>query len=138
VDIKQCRRCRKIFQYRGNPTCPDCIRELDTLFDAVKNFLYDNPRSSIAEICQATDVPESDLMTWMREGRLIMSKEAPPALRCEVCGKPIHSGRWCPACHANVVKGVEDAAGSFAPKPDVPAPRVAEDDSKGMHITTRK
>jgi predicted amidophosphoribosyltransferase len=133
MEIRQCRRCRKIFQYYGNPACPDCIRKLDEQFDKVKNYLYDNSHATIQDLCEATGVDEVDLIAWMKEGRLIMSQDAPPLLSCEVCGAPIRSGRFCPQCMGNVRKTVENAAQSMAPK----APAQPEDDGKGMHTKGR-
>ena len=110
MDIRQCRRCRKIFNYISNPNCPNCVRELDEIFYNVRNYLYEHPKSDVAEICEQTDAEEDEVITWLREGRLILTHPENGLLRCETCDKPIASGRYCEACSNEVKKQLESTA----------------------------
>ena len=110
MDIRQCRRCRKIFNYISNPNCPVCVRELDEIFHNVRNYLYEHPKADMEELCEQTDADEEEVITWLREGRLILAYPEIGILRCETCDKPIASGRYCEACSQKVKKQLESTA----------------------------
>ncbi len=115
MDIRQCRRCRKLFQYIGNPQCPACVQELDNIFNKVRNYLYDNPRASIEQICDDCGAEESNILGWLREGRLILNDHSAGILPCEGCGASIASGRYCDACAKRVKSDLQSTAQSMAP-----------------------
>ncbi len=95
---KTCTRCGCIFVFRGNKMCDKCVRELDDMFVAVRDFLYENPNATVLEVVEAVEgAQENDIMVFLREGRLEM-KEAGDMLRCEKCGVNITRGRLCEKC----------------------------------------
>lgn len=135
LNVRQCKRCRKIFQYQGNPVCQSCIIELDKDFDLVRNYMYDNPKSTIDTVCDETGVSRECVTRWLREGRLILSSDSVALLNCEKCGKPIISGKFCPECTQSVKTQFESTARTFAA--NKPAPKKPpEDDRNGprMHV----
>lgn len=116
MDVRQCRQCRKLFQYRGNPMCPNCLEELDKLFNKVRNYIYDNPSSGMDEICAETGADDATISMWLREGRLILSMDNAALLKCEGCGEPIRSGRFCEICAKSMKDRLESAARAISPK----------------------
>lgn len=133
VDIRNCRRCHKLFNNMGNGVCPDCIRELDDIFVKVRDFLYDNPRASIDEMCEATGATEANIVGWLREGRLIVGGDGPKLLKCEGCGSSIASGRYCASCSYSVQTQLSDTARALQPPPR-DFVRSKEDNEKGLHV----
>jgi len=99
LDIRNCKRCNRLFQYNGIKYCPACVFELDEMFIRVRDYLYENEGANIAEVSEATGVEESIILEFLREGRLEL-KEPSPELTCERCDKPITSGRMCKECLA--------------------------------------
>ncbi|MDR3207455.1 MAG: hypothetical protein LBT60_03895 [Oscillospiraceae bacterium] len=110
MNIKQCARCDKLFEYRGNLNCPSCVQELDDIIDKVRNFLYDNPRADTEIICEECGAEEIDILRWLREGRLILTQDNVAMLKCQVCGEPVKSGRFCESCNAKVINQLESTA----------------------------
>ena len=110
MDIRQCMRCSKLFQYRGSPNCPDCVRALDDTFLEVRHYLEDHPHATIDDVCEACQADENDVLRWLREGRLILSHDSSPLLACQSCRKPIQSGRYCETCAVNVIGQLEATA----------------------------
>ncbi len=104
MDIKQCARCSKLYDFRGNRNCPLCVRELDEVFLKVRNYIYSNPKAGVEEVCDACEADEDDVYQWLREGRLILSADSAALLTCQACRTPIQSGRYCEAC-AHAVRG---------------------------------
>ena len=133
MEIRQCERCSKLFHYRGNRNCPDCVRELDDIFLKVRNFLDDNPKASVEDVCEAIDADEEDVLGWLREGRLILSRDNNPLLTCQLCRAPIQSGRYCEVCAIKVVGQLERTSQYF--EEDKTAKNNRNDDKhKRVHL----
>ena len=97
MDIRNCRRCDRIYQYRGSRYCPSCMLELDEIFVKVRDYIYDHPNATILEVSEALDVEENIILEFLREGRLELSSPGLDYL-CERCEKPITTGRFCNDC----------------------------------------
>ena len=110
MDIRQCSRCRSLFQYRGNHRCPECVRQVDELFIKVRNYIYEHPVAIMAQIIEATGADEADINTWLREGRLILDKSSTPLIYCEICNKPIVTGRYCDDCAVDMKATLQNGA----------------------------
>ncbi|BDU51085.1 hypothetical protein [Haliovirga abyssi] len=97
-NLVECKICGKLFMKTGRKNiCPSCLNKEEELFMEVKNYLYDSPNASIKEVAEQTEIDEGLIMDWVREGRLertgiIMTYP------CEMCGKPIHTGKICKSC----------------------------------------
>jgi flagellar operon protein (TIGR03826 family) len=124
MEIKNCRRCGKIFQYNGNRICPACIHKEDEDFMLVKEYLKTHPGSTTIELSENTGVDVKTIIRFIRSG-LLDSDEyelADGELECENCGQPIKTGRFCESCLNELQRGFQKAAQSLAPdkpvKPD--------------------
>ena len=120
MDVKNCRRCRRLFNYiGGQPICPQCREELEKKFQEVKKYLFDNRNSTIRDVVENCDVEESQVRQWVREERLEFSSGIDAGVVCENCGAPISSGRFCDKCKASMINDLT-AAGR---RPEVEAPK---------------
>ena len=70
MDIRNCKRCNRLFQYNGIKYCPKCVLELDEMFIKVRDYLYENKNANIAEVSEATGVEEKVILEFLRDGRL--------------------------------------------------------------------
>ncbi|MCL2002595.1 MAG: flagellar protein [Oscillospiraceae bacterium] len=139
MDARQCRRCRKLFQFTGNPICPNCVREMDQKFSEVRDYIYANPAASMDAVCEATDVEPGDIKRWLAEGRLLLNKGAAIGLSCEKCGKTILSGTQCEECLAKLRSTLQGAANTLKPpEPPKPKPQAVSKPKEKMHVTVRK
>ena len=114
MDVRTCRNCKKMFQYRGKPICPDCAREIDDKFNEVKYYMYDNPSASIDKICEDTGATVEMVTNWLREGRLVVATGSAALISCVKCGKPIASGRMCEGCTQNMSSQISSASKAMA------------------------
>ena len=109
MEYRNCVRCGRVFNYMSLPICEDCARAEEEDFIRIKEFLWENPHSNIIEISKATDVSEKRIMKYLREGRLeIENNDSAPLLKCDRCGKPINSGRYCDSCIININSTISD------------------------------
>lgn len=136
--FKQCRICRKIFQYPGYgaQVCPACKKEDEEMFERVKTYLRDNPGKSIHQTARDCEVSESRIRDWLKEERLEYTGSGDTGLFCERCGKSITSGRFCDECRMSYAKAAGEMKRSIE-KPAAERPKIAHDGDK-MRFLGRK
>ena len=99
MNVKNCRKCRRIFNYVMGPIlCPNCREAEEAKFQEVKKYVQENRRCGMQEVSEACDVSLNQIQQWLREERLVLSDDSPMGIACEKCGKMIKSGRFCPEC----------------------------------------
>lgn len=99
MELKNCKRCNKLFQYVvGKPICPLCKQREEEAFQLVKDFLRENPKSSLAEVHQETKVSIKQIEEFIREERIEVSKQSYIVIHCERCGEAIYTGKYCSHC----------------------------------------
>ncbi len=106
MNVRNCMKCGKIFNYAiGRPICPACKDKMDEKFRIVKEYIREHKIATMTEVCEECDVDASQIRQWIREDRLQFSDDSPIKIPCEGCGKMIGSGKFCPACAANLANG---------------------------------
>lgn len=125
MEVVNCRSCGKMFNLMSNEKiCPACKKRLEDKFQEVKEFLQDNPNSSVDFISKQMDVSVKQIRQWVREERLVFSPDSPGGIECESCGKMIHSGRFCETCKSNLADSFSNAYEK--PKPAAPQKRKSD------------
>ena len=123
MEVRNCRTCGRLFNYIGGPAnmCPACRDELEKKFQVVKEFIRENPKSTIQEISDANEVTTNQIRQWIREERLQFSEDSPVGIECENCGATIRTGRFCENCKntmaSALTKSIEKPKPVEAPKP---------------------
>lgn len=103
MDIRQCKMCGKLFQTYGDSICMNCVDEKDRSFLLVRDYIYAHSKADVAEISEKTGVQQRWILDFLKEERLSLSSNI-NALKCEQCGKPIDTGRFCQECKSNLQK----------------------------------
>lgn len=99
MDTINCRICGKLFfSQSGQPICTKCLSILEEKFVQVKDYLYENPGSSIQQLSKANNVSEQQIKKWVREERLEFTSDSIIGIDCEICGTVIKTGRFCKSC----------------------------------------
>lgn len=116
MELRNCRRCGKLFAFAREPICPDCQAEDERALALIKDYLASHPQATTVEVSEQTGVPLDRVLSFLRAGRLEMRQQASPggtpALTCRSCGKPIDSGRFCRDCAEALAKKLDRAAGN--------------------------
>ncbi|MFZ7101358.1 MAG: TIGR03826 family flagellar region protein [Peptococcaceae bacterium] len=105
MDLRNCPQCGRVFVYLHSNLCPACKKNEEEEFVKVKNHLKKNPHISIFELSEATEVDESKIVKWVREGRLEGENHTGLTVSCERCGKMMPKGRYCQQCSNELAKG---------------------------------
>ena len=126
MDVKNCRRCRRLFNYiGGQPICPQCREELEKKFHEVKKYIFDNKGVTIKDVVENCDIDENTVRQWIREERLEFSAGVDIGVTCEKCGAPIVSGRFCEKCKASMINQLSEAGRRPEAEAPEPAKKVA-------------
>lgn len=117
MNVRNCRKCGRIFNYVAGPLlCPRCREEMEVKFQEVKEYIRNNPGSGIAEVAEACNVPTSQIQQWLREERLELTENSAILLSCESCGAPIRSGKYCERCKYEMTMGFRAAMDNKKPQ----------------------
>ena len=122
MDIRNCTRCGKIYQYDGFKICPTCRREDEEDFLKVREYLYDYPGANLQEVHEATGVATSKIIEFLRQGRLEVAEDSNLILQCEKCGTSIKTGRYCDKCALELKRELSSAIN----RPEAPIKREKE------------
>ncbi|MCI8769866.1 MAG: flagellar protein [Lachnospiraceae bacterium] len=98
MDVRNCKKCGKLFNYNGESLCQSCVKEMEDKFFEVRDYIYKNPTANMAIVAEENDIPIQQIKKWVRQERLIFSKDSGISIDCESCGKPILTGRYCKDC----------------------------------------
>lgn len=103
MEVKQCPRCKKFFQYiSGPPICHECKGQEEKDFIRVKEYLKENPKATISTVAEELEISIERITKFLKEGRLEVTQNSAIMLECEKCNRPITSGRYCKACSSQL------------------------------------
>lgn len=121
MNVKNCKRCKRLFNYVTGPMlCAACREEEEAKFQEVKKYVSENINTDIQTVSEVCDVSVKQIQQWVREERLVFSDDSPMGIACERCGAMIKSGKYCAKCKAdltNVLNSAIGKKGSFTPPP---------------------
>ncbi|MCR5404776.1 MAG: flagellar protein [Butyrivibrio sp.] len=110
MNLRNCSKCGKMYNYVGGPAiCDACKKRIEEDFKKVKQYIEDNPRASLKQISEDNKVSSKLIQQWIREERLMFSKDSPIQLLCEKCGEPIVTGRFCVKCKGDMATNLSDS-----------------------------
>jgi flagellar operon protein (TIGR03826 family) len=118
-DLRNCRRCGKLFVYTGIPLCIRCIEKDEEIFNRVKQYIENHPKCTTIEVAEALDIPAEKILQFLREGKLELdSTNTNMVLDCERCGRPILTGRYCSECAVSMEKQFRKDLGMARTQPE--------------------
>lgn len=110
MNVRNCRRCKRLFNYVAGPVlCAKCREEMEAKFQEVKKYIEENPHSDIRDVSEACEVEVQQIHQWIREERLCFAEDSPIGIACERCGKTIKTGRFCEKCKAEMTNTLNSA-----------------------------
>lgn len=131
MNVRNCRKCGKIFNYIVGPViCPRCKENQEAKFQEVKKFVQENHGADIAEVAEACEVEVKQIRQWIREERLQFADDSPIRIPCESCGAMIQSGRFCDKCKAELSNGFKHSVGLDKPKEPAKKPEKKSERDK--------
>lgn len=104
MEVKNCKRCKRLFNYIfGQQICPVCREEAENKLKKVKKYLFVNQNATIENVMINCDVDEDQIYEWIRDERLSFPSKVNTGISCRKCGASITSGKYCNRCKAHVL-----------------------------------
>lgn len=101
--LRNCDECNRVFAHPSRRLCEECYQKQQQQFNAVRDYLQENPGASVAEVAKETEVDLDTIYEFIREGRLhIVPHDV--EFHCEICGDVISTGRVCAKCRSDFRK----------------------------------
>lgn len=97
-----------IFKGVGEYHCEDCKAVDYDDYGKVRLYIEGHPGATAAQIEQGVGVSQKTIRRLLKDGRLEVAEDSKTFLRCEVCGKNIRSGQFCPECERKVHRSIEE------------------------------
>lgn len=136
LNIIQCKLCDKPFNSFGSFICPDCLEKLDEDFLKIRDYIYDNPgKTNVDQIAEATEIDAKIILHLLEEGRLSTTGLSHLGLTCQICGKPIASGKMCDDCRGSLSRQLDSV---LPPPPAKPDPKTFGKPGAKMHVDHNK
>ena len=106
---RACAKCGgvMIFKGVGEYHCEDCGEVAYDDYGKVRLYIEEHRGATAAQIESAIGIPQRTIRRMLKEGKLEVTADSRAFLYCEVCGKAIRSGRYCPECEIKVHRKME-------------------------------
>jgi hypothetical protein len=103
MEQRNCKRCGKIFLYiTGYPLCKECKLKDEVEFRKVREYIRQNPGVKIDQVAKTLNIPQLQILRYLREGRIEALEKDNINIACDLCGGPIKTGRFCERCKEQI------------------------------------
>ncbi|MGI6623088.1 MAG: hypothetical protein GX227_07935 [Clostridiaceae bacterium] len=97
---RECVRCHRFFERVAfEEVCPVCFPIEEEEFRKIKEYLTVHPGASSNEVMSVIGVSLKSIRRYLKEERLEIVGDNKGFIRCELCGRPLNSGRFCDGCY---------------------------------------
>jgi hypothetical protein len=113
--------------------------QVEADFETVRDYLYGNPKpAGIVELSEKTGVKMRVIRHLLKEKRLYFTNPTEDLLTCEVCHKPIPTGRICDECKELFIDKLHDIINIKPEQTEKPERPEKEKKVERMHINVRE
>lgn len=106
---KICTQCGGVMVFKGvgEYHCEECRAVDYDDYGKVRLYIEEHPGANAAQVEEKTGVTQKIIRRLLKDGRIEVAEGSKSFLRCEVCGKSIRSGEFCPECETKVHQRME-------------------------------
>ena len=107
---RTCKQCGGVMVYKGvgEYRCEECgFLDYDD-YGKVRLYIEAHRGATAAEVEAAVGVSQRIIRQMLRESRIEVAEGSRSFLYCEICGKEIRSGKYCPECETKVHRSLEE------------------------------
>ena len=114
MKLANCSRCGKVYTSvpGGRDICQACMKEEDSNYLKIFNYLSTRPAATAQEIAQETEIDVKEIFRYVRENRLRLVK-GDTGLICESCSIPIAQGKICDKCRQKLSEAIKNDIDKF-------------------------
>ena len=113
-----CKECGGVMVFKGvgEYHCEDCGAVDYDDYGKVRKYIEEHSGANAAQVEENTGVSQKIIRRLLKDGRIEVAEGSKSFLRCEVCGKSIRSGQFCPECETKVHHRIEEQQRAFNQK----------------------
>lgn len=97
-----------IFVGVGEYHCEDCGSVAYDDYGKVRLYIEGHKGATAADVEKGTGVPQRNIMRMLKEDRIEVAEGSKATLHCEMCGKELKSGKYCPQCAVKAHRKIEE------------------------------
>lgn len=98
-----------VFVGVGEYHCEDCGVVAYDDYGKVRLYIEGHKGATAADVEKGTGVHQRTIMRMLKEDRIEVAEGSRAVLHCEMCGKELKSGRYCPECAVKAHRKIEEA-----------------------------
>jgi flagellar operon protein (TIGR03826 family) len=109
LNVANCPKCGKVFvKNLMYDICPSCVKASEQLYDICITYLKANRSITLQQLSDATEVPMSQIIKFMKDGRISVMGNRNLFYPCEVCGTDIRESNMCDSCRQKLKKDLRN------------------------------
>lgn len=109
-NLDNCPRCGKIYVKNFKDICPNCMKEIDTMYEKCLKYLREHRSCTIQELSDETKVSVNQITKFIREGRISIKNSPNMGYPCDSCGTIIRENQLCDPCRKRLTTDATNAA----------------------------
>lgn len=109
MNVANCPKCGRVYVKNiMHDICPACVKDIEKQCETCIKYLREHRGISLEELSDATEVSQSHIIKFMREGRISIMGNKNIFYPCEVCGENIRERNMCDSCRQKLKKDVRN------------------------------
>jgi flagellar operon protein (TIGR03826 family) len=109
INVANCTKCGRVYvKNLMHDICQVCVKEIDTQCETCIKYLRENRGITLAALSEATEVSQSLIIKFLREGRISVMGNRNISYPCEVCGEEIRERNICESCRQKLKRDVRN------------------------------
>ncbi|MCM1326674.1 MAG: hypothetical protein NC094_06555 [Bacteroidales bacterium] len=97
-----------VFVGVGEYHCENCGRVLYDDYGKVRLYIESHKGATATDVEKGTGVTQRNIMRMLKEDRIEVAEGSKVSLHCEMCGKELKSGKYCPECAVKAHRKIEE------------------------------
>ena len=105
-----CEKCGGVLVFKGlgEYQCEECGEKAYDDYGKVRAYIEEHRGATAVEVEAAVGVSQKIIRRLLKDGRIEIAEGSKMFLHCELCDKPIRSGRYCPECEMKMHRSMEE------------------------------
>lgn len=106
LKVSNCPKCGNVFQKNLRNLCQRCVVESEQRYGNIKEYLRRNRKATTDEVSDITGIDRKEIVTFIKEGKLILSDYPALTYPCESCGCGIRQHKLCTDCSTRLSRDI--------------------------------
>ncbi|WP_135555080.1 flagellar protein [Paenibacillus cymbidii] len=102
LNVANCPNCGSVFQKNLRNLCTKCTRQYDDELNRCLSALRHDRRITTDKLIEKSGVGIASITQFFRDNKILLREYPNLFYHCELCRKPIRTGKLCPPCTTGI------------------------------------